>query len=176
MTQQALVLAGIYNSGPEHWQTIWQREDARFHKLEHSEWENPECSVWVRELEDEVARLGPNVTLVAHSLACLLVAHWAKTTQLRVDGALLVSVPNALGPDFPSDAKNFDGEPLEPLPFPSTVVSSTDDPYGTSEFMQQRAQSWGSRFVSVGALGHINESSNVGAWEPGRALLRELMD
>ena len=175
MEKQALILAGIYNSGPDHWQSIWQRESPAFHKLEHSEWDEPVLAVWLRELEDEITRLGPGVTLVAHSLACLLVAHWAKTTRHKISGALLVSVPNPEGPGFPADAKSFGGQPLEPLPFPSIVVSSTNDPYGSSGFMRQCAESWGSRFVSVGALGHINEDSHLGVWEPGRALLRELM-
>lgn len=51
MKPKPLILAGIGNSGPEHWQTFWQAEEPRFEKLEHSEWDKPDFAVWVRELE-----------------------------------------------------------------------------------------------------------------------------
>jgi len=174
MTHQLLILSGIYNSGPEHWQTLWQRDDPTIQKLEHRDWDTPDCHEWVRELEHTVSQLGPDLVLVAHSLACLMVAHWAATTRLRIKAALLVSVPDPDGPAFPADAKNFSHVPLQPLPFPSIVVSSTNDPYGTQQHMEKCAKSWGSEFVSVGALGHINADSQLGNWEQGKALLQRV--
>ena len=174
MNPTPLILAGIGNSGAEHWQTLWQAEDPRFDKLEHSEWDAPDRVVWEAELEAKVAELGENVVLVAHSLACLLVAYWAASTRQRVAGALLVSVPDPAGPSFPSSAVNFGGVPLTPLPFPSIVVVSTNDPYASAEFMKACAEAWGSDCRRVGALGHINAGSNVGNWPQGRAFLGEL--
>jgi predicted alpha/beta hydrolase family esterase len=68
----------------------------------------------------------------------------------------------------------FDHFPPDPLPFPSIVVASTDDPYGSVEFAQSCAQAWGSRFVDAGARGHINADSGLGDWPEGYALLRQL--
>lgn len=169
-----LNLAGIYNSGPEHWQTYWQRDDARFSKLDHTSWDHPDRKVWVTELEARVQALGPQTVLVAHSLACLMVAHWATSSNLRVQGALLVSVPNPLGKSFPEDAKYFDELPLSRLPFPTALISSDNDPYGTRKHMAMCANAWGSKLVPVSGLGHINAESNLGAWPAGKAILDQL--
>lgn len=169
-----LTLAGIYNSGPDHWQSHWQHGDSRFSKLEHSSWNHPDRFVWVSELEEGVRKLGPETILVAHSLACLMVAHWAAGTKLTIRGALLVSVPDPDGSNFPVDAKNFGGLPGVRLPFPSTVVSSDNDPYGSRPHMSKFAQAWGSKFVPLAGLGHINAESGLGDWPAGRAILAQV--
>jgi predicted alpha/beta hydrolase family esterase len=174
MTSRILLLAGIHNSGPLHWQTLWQNADPAIAKLEHDRWDRPDRHAWVEDLERELDRIGPRVTLVAHSLACLLVAHWAATTRHAIDAALLVSVPDPEGPAFPADAKNFSPVPMARLGFRSTVVSSSDDPYGSEQHMRRCARAWGSEFVSIGARGHVNAASRLGSWDQGRDLLREL--
>jgi uncharacterized protein len=170
--KKILILSGIYNSDSSHWQTLWQQEDSRFCKLGHASWDHPDRHEWVRELDSEIERLGSDVVLVAHSLACLMVAHWAAESNRTISGALLVSVPDPSGSAFPKDAKNFDHLPMKKLSFPSTVVSSGNDPYGSQDHMKNCAQAWGSRFVAVGELGHINSSSNLGNWRQGRELLK----
>jgi uncharacterized protein len=172
MQANLLVLAGIGNSGPEHWQSQWQAELPSVYKLDHSNWDAPDRVVWEAELEEKLATMQRPVILVAHSLACLLVAHWAERSPCKsVTGALLVSVPNPDGTAFPEAAKNFSQVPMNPLPFPSLVVSSTNDPYGSTSFMQACASAWKSGFQSVGPCGHINASSNLGSWEYGKSLL-----
>jgi uncharacterized protein len=37
------------------------------------------------------------------------------------------------------------------------------------------ARAWGSRFLNVGAKGHINSASTLGAWPEGQALLDGLI-
>ena len=64
---------------------------------------------------------------------------------------------------------------LQILPFPSTLVASTDDPYCTFERATQFADAWGSRLVNIGARGHINADSALGDWPAGQALLQELI-
>jgi predicted alpha/beta hydrolase family esterase len=66
--------------------------------------------------------------------------------------------------------------PLAPLPFASTVVASTDDPYVSMERAALFARSWASRFVVIGAAGHINTASGLGDWPAGLELLHELAD
>ena len=39
----------------------------------------------------------------------------------------------------------------------------------------QPTQAWGSEFVDVGGLGHINADSNLRDWPQGQSLLRKLM-
>jgi len=50
------------------------------------------------------------------------------------------------------------------------LVTSTDDPYGPYDHSRDNAEIWGSEFVSVGPLGHINSASGLGDWPDGKTL------
>jgi predicted alpha/beta hydrolase family esterase len=112
--------------------------------------------------------------LVAHSLACVLVTHWALRTDLPVRAALLVAPSNPDRPDFDRSAVGFSPVPRRRLPFPSILVASSNDPKGTLEYAAACAEAWGSRFVNVGAVGHINVASGLGDWPQGQLLYRQL--
>jgi len=174
MNTTALILPGIGNSGPAHWQSLWEAANPSFVRVQQRDWDNPVCEEWLEVLEKSVARFGASAVLVAHSLACLLVAHWAARTQLTVKGALLVAPPDPDGPDFPKEAVGFSPLPGKPITFPSIVVASSNDPYGNLEFAKSCALAWGSRFVGAGAVGHINSSSGLGEWRAGFALFQQL--
>lgn len=174
MNSTVLILPGIGNSAPEHWQSFWGKSNPSFVRVQQRDWDHPVCSEWLAALETTVARVGANAVLVAHSLACVLVAHWAEKTNLRIKGALLVAIPNPDGPNFPTEAVGFSPLPRKPLTFPSIVVASTNDPYGSVEFARSAASAWGSRFVNIGPAGHINSKSGFGEWNEGFLLLEEL--
>lgn len=61
--------------------------------------------------------------------------------------------------------------PEQPLRFPSLIVASANDPYGTVDYSDLRARQWGSRLIVLGPLGHINAGSNLGDWPEGRDIL-----
>jgi uncharacterized protein len=174
MSSTVLILPGIGNSDSEHWQSLWEKANPSFARVQQRDWDHPVCSEWLDVLEKSVARADANVVLVAHSLACALVAHWAARTNLGIKGALLVASPNPDGPNFPKEAVGFSPLPLKPLRFPSIVVASTNDPYGSVEFAKSAASAWGSRFVSIGPAGHINSKSGLGEWNEGFSLLQQL--
>lgn len=174
MNTTALILPGIGNSGPAHWQSLWEAANLSFVRVQQRDWDNPVCEDWLEVLEKTVARFGAGTVLVAHSLACLLVAHWAARTHLKVKGALLVAPPNPDGPDFPKEAAGFSPLPIKPFAFPSIVVASSNDPYGNLEFAKSCALAWGSNFVCAGAVGHINSNSGLGEWREGFALFQQL--
>jgi predicted alpha/beta hydrolase family esterase len=170
-----LILPGYGGSGPEHWQSLWERAHPLFRRVEERDWDAPDRGQWVAALEAAVLASGPDTVLVAHSLACLQVAHWAGGTRLFVRGALLVAIPDPDAPPFPDAARGFAPVPLSPLPFPAIVVGSSDDPYATPGFTARCATAWGARHVSAGAAGHINADSGLGDWPEGYALLEALV-
>lgn len=174
MTATVLVLPGIGNSGPLHWQSMWEQSHPEFVRVKQRDWDNPVCEEWVAVIEEAVKRAGPDVVLVAHSLACLAVAHWSAKPHSPVKGALLVAVPNSRGPNFPEAAVGFSATPTQPLSFRSAVVVSADDPYGSPEHSEHLAAAWASRVVHIGSFGHINASSGLGAWAEGYELLSQL--
>lgn len=147
-------------------------------RVRQADWATPRCADWVAALDAAVARLTGDAVLVAHSSACALVAHWAAVAEpqrlARVRGALLVAPTDPEGPNYPAGPVGFGPMPQARLPFPSIVVASTDDEYVTVERAGAYAEAWGSQMVNVGAAGHVNGASGLGAWPAGHALLEEL--
>jgi 2-methylisocitrate lyase-like PEP mutase family enzyme/predicted alpha/beta hydrolase family esterase len=165
----------LYDSGPEHWQTHWERADPSFVRVAQRDWATPSRTEWVATLDAAVAEAGSDVVLVAHSTACALVAFWAATTTRAIRGALLVAPSDTEAPSYPDGPTGWRPMPLERFPFPSIVVASSDDQYCTLPRARGFASAWGSRFVAIGPAGHINSDSGLGTWPSGRALLSDLM-
>jgi predicted alpha/beta hydrolase family esterase len=136
-----------------------------------SDWDLPDLADWCAALTREVAGSQRPPVLVAHSLGCLLVAHWQARSPLPVAGAMLVSVPDPEGAAFPDEARGFADPPGSAFRFPSLIVASADDRFGSVAYSRQRAQQWSSGLVEVGPCGHINDASGVGDWPRGRELL-----
>lgn len=175
MTTRALMVPGLWDSGPEHWHSRWEAADPTFRRVGLGDWDAPECREWVRALDDAVRAEGTDVVLAAHSLGCATVAHWAELPGRCVRGALLVAPADVDEPGFPLEARGFAPMPLIKLPFPTIVVVSEDDEWVAVERAQAFADAWGSRLVNVGAHGHLNSASGLGDWPEGRKLLEELL-
>jgi predicted alpha/beta hydrolase family esterase len=172
-----LVLPGLGGSGPEHWQTRWEASEPGCARVQQREWDRPELGEWLR-VVDEVLGAGEGpVVLIAHSLACALVAHGARRPAWsNVVGALLVA-PADVDSEVrtPPETRSFSPLPTAPLPFTATVVSSQDDPFVGFERARELARFWGAEFVDAGVIGHINAESGLGEWTEGRRLLRALV-
>lgn len=180
-TVRLLMLPGIGNSGPEHWQTRWASRREHGRRFQPADWDRPDLADWLQALDAAIDECGAPVVLVAHSLSCLLVAHWASRPGIgediqhriaQVRGAFLVAVPDPGAPAFPGEASEFGPPPTGPLPFPALVVASSDDPYGSLQHARHMAMDWAAGCVEVGALGHINAASGVGDWDTGWHLLQ----
>lgn len=170
-----IILPGIGDSGPSHWQSLWQAENPSLRRFSPRDWDRPQLADWLAALDDAIAAAITPPVLVAHSLACLLVAHAAHQAGRRfagqVRGAFLAAPPDPQAAAFPAEAASFAAVPRAPLPFPALVVASSNDPYAELAFARTLAADWGAGFVAAGTLGHINAASGVGAWEQGRDLL-----
>lgn len=174
MYTPVLIVPGINNSGEDHWQSHWQRRDPSFERLAVSDWDNPECSDWSDAIDRAVARLGERTVIVAHSLGCLAVAHWAGRAGSVAGAALLVAVPDPEGAAFPPEARGFSSLPARRFAFPSIIVASDDDPYANAHHTARCARAWGSRVHHAGRHGHLNAASGLGAWPAGWTLLELL--
>lgn len=173
---QLIILPGIGGSDHAHWQTHWEATRPNARRFQPADWDRPDLQDWIEALDRAVAEAPEPPVLVAHSLACLLVAHWRGKTSLAVKGAFLVAVPDPSGPAFPVDAAEFQPVPSGPLGFPSLIVASSDDPYGSMDHARSRAHQWGGDIVSVGACGHLNGQSDLGDWPEGRRLLAGFLE
>jgi len=175
MSVAVLVLPGLNGSGPEHWQSQWERQLPTARRVPAQDWDHPRRDDWVAALERAVGAAGPDTILCAHSLGCLQVAHWAASTALSIRGALLVAPPDPDLPSFPDTIQGFRPLPRQRLPFPSLLVASHDDPYSSFAFARHLATDWGSTLVDAGRCGHINASSGLGDWPFGQECLQRLL-
>jgi predicted alpha/beta hydrolase family esterase len=168
-----LILPGLGGSGPTHWQSRWEELQREYRRVSMPDWDRPELTTWVSTLAAAVAAAPAGAVIVAHSLGCLAVAHWAAQGG-RARAALLVAVPDPDGREFPDVARSFGPVPLTPLGFPTHVVASRDDPYGSFEFARRCAAAWQSQLTDIGCAGHINADSGLGVWPEGQKLLSGL--
>ena len=174
---RTLILPGLHNSDPDHWQSRWEAEDETLQRVIQDNWETPHCAEWVARLEQALESTGTETLLVAHSAGCALVAHWAVGCQRgRVRGARLVAPSDPEAANFPSGPSGFAPMPLVRFPFPTVVVASSNDPFVTVVRAQTFARAWGSKFVMIGEAGHINSSSGLSDWPEGLVLLNTLRE
>ncbi len=173
-----LIVPGLGDSGPSHWQSHWARRLDTAARVELGDWEKPHRNTWVNKLNLAIHRAGRPVILVAHSLGCLAVAWWAHFERPGADGpvigALLVAPPEA--DFFPRDERlsPFAPVPVDPLPFDSILVASRNDPWMNLHTAAWLARHWKAEFVDAGEVGHINADSGIGHWPEGLVLLARL--
>jgi predicted alpha/beta hydrolase family esterase len=175
-----LTVPGLGGSGPSHWQTLWEQSRPDTMRVELGMWNTPHRNAWVTKLDQAIRQAQAPVVLAAHSLGCLAVAWWAELSGQPfgwpVAGALLVAPADVDRVDATSELRSFGPTPARPLPFPSILVASADDPWISIERARSLAAGWGSHFVDAGPQGHINAASGIGWWEEGQELLDRVLD
>jgi len=170
-----LLLPGLGNSGVQHWQSYWEKQFPEFVRVQQRDWENPVCDEWISVIDEKVNEYNHNeVILVAHSLACSTVVHWAKKYKRIIKGALLVGPSDTEASTYPPGTTGFVPVPLIKLPFKTIVIASSDDCYVTIERARFFAQCWGSDLVNIGSAGHINVAAGFGPWPDGLIYLKQL--
>ncbi len=171
-----LLLPGLGNSGPNHWQSHFELISDNFYRIQQVDWEAPVCADWIANVEAAVDRYDPaTVVLVAHSLGCLTVAHWAAKYPRKIKGALLVAPTDPATPQFQSiKSAGFAPVPKGKLPFRTIVVTSEDDPWVRPDRAASLAEQWGAELVNIGLAGHISAEDGYGHWSEGWELVKSL--
>jgi len=181
-TPTLLMVPGLRDHVAEHWQTLLQatlQEDG--HKaasVPPLEADKLSCAARVAALDKAISAIEGPVILVAHSAGVMITVHWARRHARKIHGALLAAPPDFETPlpaGYPSqDVLQKNGWlpcPRRPLPFPSIVAASRNDPLASYERVADMAADWGSRLVDLGAVGHLNPASGFGPWPEARALI-----
>lgn len=153
-----LIVPGLHDSGPAHWQTWLQGLHRHSLRVVQSDWQQADLLRWADTIERTLARAGSGPWIaVGHSFGCLaLVQHLAKASASPIHAALLVA---------PADPARFDLADrlaMRRLPVLSTVVASDTDPWMRADTAMHWARQWGSHCVNLGDAGHINAESGFG--------------
>ena len=170
-----LIVPGLGNSGPDHWQTYFQNSGDNFFRIEQKEWDAPTCEDWIKTIEEKISAFElSTVVLIGHSLGCTAIAHWASTYHKQIKGALLVAPSDIESVQYTFPAKGFAPIPLGKINFKTIVVASTDDIWVSLDRAKFFADNWGSEFINIGKAGHINAASGHTNWDEGMAILKTL--
>ena len=165
-----LVVPGLNGSPPEHWQSRWLRQFPEMRRVEQADFARPDLARWAETVALAVQAAEEPPIVIAHSFGCLATVGAVRHHGVALAGALLVA---------PADPARFDiaSAMLDAaLPVPSALVASTNDSWLKFVKAGALAVQWGSRFVGIGAAGHINAESGHGEWPEGLALLRDLAE
>jgi len=174
MRLQPIIVPGWKDSGPGHWQSLWERLLPHAVRVRQPDWSAPQPAVWNAAVAATVDAATCPALLIAHSLGCLAVANLPVPLRSKVAAALLVAPADIERPGAPDCLAAFAPIARQPLPFQSVVVASDDDPYCRLERAQQFARDWGSRLIVVPAGGHLNADSDLGDWPEGLKILTAL--
>jgi len=171
-----LILPGWQNSGPDHWQSRWERAHG-YTRVEQHDWLRPLRGDWMARLEEQLLACDEPAVLVAHSLGCIHAVAWAahSRTIQRVKGALLVAPPDVERDDLRQTLFGWAPIALQPLPFQTVLLASSDDPFCAPQRSRQFAAAWGAEFIDAGRNGHLNAESGLGDWPQAHEQLLRLM-
>ena len=181
-----LIVPGLRDAVAEHWQTLLEaqlraagRPVAAVPPLGR---DDVDCHTRVAAIERAAQAVSGPVVIVAHSGGCVMLAHWAQRTQRPVQAALLATPPDFDQPmpdGYPKVAALRAGGwlpvPRTPLPVPSVVAASRNDPLASYDRVVALANDWGSRLVDLGAVGHLNPASGYGEWPQALSLIDTLL-
>ncbi|KVF70941.1 alpha/beta hydrolase [Burkholderia sp. FL-7-2-10-S1-D7] len=173
-----LIVPGLRDHVEDHWQTHLQRRLPNARAVAPLEADKLSRAARVAALDAALTAIDGPVILVAHSAGVMIAVHWALQATRAIDGALLAA-PADLDTPMPAgyptqdalDAQGWTPVPTRPLPFPSIVAASRNDPLARFERTQALAAGWGSRLVDLGEVGHLNPASGYGEWRDAERLI-----
>lgn len=184
MTRPTLVLVpGLRGDVADHWQTRLAATLPNVRMVPPLGGADPGLQTRVTLLDRVLAAVDGPVVLVAHSAGVLVSVHWAaRFHSAAVVGALLATPPTLateLPREYPSirDLRAHGWLPIPrlPLPFPSIVAASGNDPLANPVRLRSLARAWGSRVHELGPVGHLNPASGFGEWPGALPLVDELL-
>ena len=191
-----LIIPGLRDASTEHWQ--WHLEQSlRPHRQVHAipalGKDDLRCQARVEQITAAIESVGQACIAVAHSGGCIALVHWAMQAwpslqyHLRPAAAILAAPPDFETP-LPDGYPTLDAlsshdwlpVPMTRLPFPTVVLSSTNDPLARIDRVEEMAGRWGAQIHPLGPVGHLNPASGFGLWPQAPqlidALARGLMD
>src|SRR6185369_10156138 len=101
-----LIVPGLGNSGPDHWQSRWQALEPGAIRVVQDDWETPDLPRWADKVTAALGAVVAPAWIVAHSFGSLAAVVAAMRIPEKVAGAFLVA---------PADPQNFDIESSLPI-------------------------------------------------------------
>jgi predicted alpha/beta hydrolase family esterase len=169
LNQPVLIVPGLRNSDDQHWQSLWQERLPNSKRIQVDDWSTPDLDKWKAGIRAELNKIDKPVVIIAHSFGTLASASIAAEFPSKIAALFLVAPAD---PDKFHIAKRL---PQNPLPVPAKIIASSNDPWLTESKAAYWALQWGTDFLRLKDVGHINSDSNLGLWPQGIQLLQQLL-
>ncbi|MFI5693195.1 RBBP9/YdeN family alpha/beta hydrolase [Kribbella sp. NPDC051586] len=170
-----VIIPGLDGSDEHHWQSLWEHDWLTpAIRIQPSSWTTPDLTDWSAAITRAAESTPDTIIFITHSLGCHALSHWLTQSPPppHIRGAFLVAPPDPQSPTFPADRlPTFTSLPAAPLPIPSLLITSTNDPYCTPTTATHLAQAWSTPHIPLPNHGHINTPSNLATWPTGQFLL-----
>lgn len=173
-----LMLPDAGGSGPTHWVSRWASQMSTAHVVLQDKWDQPHLTPWQQSLEKAIVAAHKPVVLVGHGLGANLIVTYVHNNHdtKKITGAFLVAPRD---PDQPTFKRQFSPSwrelPLDPLPFASMLINSSNNPNCSQEVASSLALSWGSAYQDAGEYGQLKQSDGFGPWPEGLWQFASLM-
>ena len=179
MGRSFLILHGYLGSGPEHWQSwLAGRLRAAGERVAYPDLpapDEPRLPAWRAALAQQLRALPGELTVIAHSLACILwLHHCAEPVHAGASVArvLLVAPPSLAG--APPSLHPFFPVPLQPgavvaAAAETRLVCAPDDPYCPEYAAALYGEPLGIPVEVLPGAGHINPEAGYGPWPAAEA-------
>lgn len=164
-----LIVPGLRNSDEHHWQSLWQAQLPHSKRIALDNWDTPDLDKWKAGIRAELAALDKPAVIIAHSFGTLASASIAAEFPHKIAALFLVA---------PADPDKFQIAhrlPQDPLKVPAKIIASSNDPWLTESKAASWALQWGTDFLRLRDVGHINSDSGLGLWPQGIEELRSLL-
>ncbi len=164
-----LIVPGLHNSGPQHWQSLWHQQYPHWLRVTGQTWERADLATWSQRVADLLVASDEPLHLVAHSFGSLASIAAAARHPEKVATLFLVA---------PADPAHFaiaDRDLPLPPPVPGMLIASQNDPWMSEERARYWSERWQLKLYDAGAAGHINAESGHGPWPAGQQLLATLL-
>ena len=182
MSATVLFVPGLRDHVEDHWQTHAARAFPGSVTVAPLTEDRLSRAARVAALDAALQAIAGEVVIAAHSAGCLMVAHWALAPSRPIRAALLATpadVEHPLPPGYPSyddlSANGWLPIARRPLPFPTLVVASRNDPLARFERVEVMAHDWQAELHDAGEVGHLNPPAGYGPWEDGQGLIEQLL-
>lgn len=162
-----LIVPGLHNSGPDHWQSRWHRQHPHWQRITGQPWQDPDLTIWSEQVASWLRANTEPVHIIAHSFGTLASLVAARRYPERVASLFLVA---------PADPAllQIDEQALSlPAAAPGVIVGSRNDPWMSTDRLQHWQRVWNLPALDAGAAGHINAASGHGDWAEGLRWLTE---
>jgi uncharacterized protein len=167
--QPVVIVPGLRNSDAQHWQTRWQENLPNSKRIELPEWNTADLAKWKQGIIRQLQNIDKPAVLIAHSFGALASASVAQEFPEKIAALFLVA---------PADPDKFhiaQQLPQQPLPVPTQIIASSNDPWLAEAKAAYWALLWGADYFRYKNVGHINSASNLGNWPEGITHLQRLL-